>query len=449
MKRKKMDYGIVFLLFIGLLCGSIYSSSRENSAQAATTGSSVCVADSRSVEDNNYDDCDDGLDDDDDSYDDDYDDSYDDDYDDDYDDNYDDDYNDDSYSEKNVIKMNYCNVEVKKGKKLQLKAYYNNYFGKKGTISFKTSNSSIATVTSKGMVTGKKKGKAVITAFDDVGATVAKCSVQVGTKTQVILKGIKGDNSTLQAALDQAASDEKMHYLIKVKKGTYKLVCWLTVYSNTTLDIRGVTFKNMSPQRYMLTFGNSYKSNNGKGGYKDSENIQVLGGTFDAGKSADTANICKFAHAQNITIKGTTFKYLPKKKVKKNSHCIEFAGGKNIKIQNCKFYNNNNCVINNEAIQMESLYNEAKLVASTPALGKRDGTQCKNVTISGCYFKGFTYGCGSNHLSKRDHFQSIRFLNNRFVNVKKYGICIYGYRKVTIKGNKQNGGKVKVLRLGR
>lgn len=77
-------------------------------------------------------------------------------------------------------------------------------------------------------------------------------------------------------------------------------------------------------------------------------------------------------------------------------------------------------VTNNEAVQLESLSGEKALVSTTPAdFGKRDGTQCRNVTKSKCYFSGFNYGCGSDHLSKKDHFRNMNFLNNTFVGAKK------------------------------
>lgn len=60
----------------------------------------------------------------------------------------------------------------------------------------------------------------------------------------------------------------------------------------------------------------------------------------------------------------------------------------------------------------------------------------KKVTIQKCYFKGFRYGCGSNHLHKKDHFKEMKFIGNTFVGASKYCICLYGYRNATIRGNK-------------
>lgn len=176
------------------------------------------------------------------------------------------------------------------------------------------------------------------------------------------------------------------------------------------------------------------------GGYRGGKNIKILGGILDAGTRRNAGNLCTFSHVQNVTFDGTVFKYLPKKKIaanNRNTHMIEFAAAKDVIIKKCKFYNNKNCRPNNEAIQIESIRNERKLLETSPDdFGKRDGTQCKNVTIKDCYFRGFNYGCGSNHLSKKDHFSNMKFIRNTFVGAKKYAICIFGYRNVLISGNK-------------
>lgn len=119
-----------------------------------------------------------------------------------------------------------------------------------------------------------------------------------------------------------------------------------------------------------------------------------------------------------------------------NAHMIETSAVNKLTIQNCKFYNNTNCKFNNEAIQMESNQNEKSMLAHAKIFTDRDGTTTKNVTIQGCYFQGFRYGCGSNHLSSKDTFTNMKFLNNTFVGATKYAICLYRYKGVKISGNK-------------
>lgn len=222
------------------------------------------------------------------------------------------------------------------------------------------------------------------------------------------------------------------HYTVKVPKGKYNLERRLYVQSNTTLILTGVTFKPRLGMGAMIELGNRESR-----GYKGGNNIKVIGGTLDAGTATSgVTTLFSFSHVQNVTIDGMTFKYLPKKKISSNGHMIEFGGSKNVTIKNCRFYNNKNCAANNEAIQIESTRNEKALLSYSTIMGKRDGTQCGNVTINGCYFSGFNYGCGSNHLSSKDHFKNMKFTKNTFVGAHKYCICIYNYKGVTIKGNK-------------
>lgn len=261
------------------------------------------------------------------------------------------------------------------------------------------------------------------------------CGAQTAAAKTVKITAESGEDWDINKALNKSRRDPQNHYIVKVPKGIYKVGREFDIPGNTTLDLRGVTLVQISIGRRILEFGDLYEDGHG-GGYKGGKNIKILGGTLDAGTRSDAANICTFSHVQNVTFSGTTFKYLPKKKLKgrHNPHMIEFAASKNVTIKNCKFYNNSKCRPNNEAIQIESVQNDG--TGTGPDLGECDGTQCKNITIKDCYFKGFNYGCGSNHLSKKDHFSNMKFIRNIFVRAKKYAICLFGYRKVLISGNK-------------
>lgn len=240
----------------------------------------------------------------------------------------------------------------------------------------------------------------------------------------------KGKSTSLQTYLDFALQDKQNSFYVKVPKGKYTER--IRIYSNTTLDLRaGAVLKRTGGAGYMIVLGDSGSK------YSAGHDITILGGVIDGGtQSQEVTTLCGFSHVKNVRIDGTTFKYLPKKKATRNAHMIEFGGSKNVLIKNCRFYGNKNHWDNNEAIQLESTYNEKKLLGYTRAMGVRDGTTCRDVTISKCYFRGFHYGCGSNHLSKKDHFTNMKFIGNTFVGASKYAICLYGYHKVTIRGNK-------------
>lgn len=78
---------------------------------------------------------------------------------------------------KTTITLNKTKVSINKGKKKTLKATLKNAKGKK--VVWKSSNKKVATVTSKGVVKAKKKGKATITATIKGTSIKAKCTVTV------------------------------------------------------------------------------------------------------------------------------------------------------------------------------------------------------------------------------------------------------------------------------
>ncbi len=241
---------------------------------------------------------------------------------------------------------------------------------------------------------------------------------------------------------------------VVVPKGTYTLDnknnpgngAELRVYSNTTLELKGVTFKRgikaEALKKHMLSLGTTgltLPNGTMNGKYNAGSNIKIIGGTFDNGTLAGANNIVRGSHLSNITIKNTVFKYLPSAPLEEgmtNSHCIEIAGVKKFTITGCKFYNNENCFFNNEAVQIESCGSDPTAKAHTNIAAPLDDTQTSNVTITKCYFEGFNYGCGSNHLSVNDCYKNMKFTKNTFIGCKKYCVCLYSYDGVTVTGNK-------------
>ena len=77
------------------------------------------------------------------------------------------------------VKLNKKTASVKKGKTITLKATITPSNATTKTVTWKTSNKKIATVTSKGIVKGVKKGTATITVTTKDGKKTAKCKVTV------------------------------------------------------------------------------------------------------------------------------------------------------------------------------------------------------------------------------------------------------------------------------
>lgn len=253
-----------------------------------------------------------------------------------------------------------------------------------------------------------------------------------------------GDSCTIdnvQDALDMSRDDEDNLYVVKVPAGVYKLKVYdrLKIYSNTTVDLTGVTLKRTasSTKGAMLQIadprnetGKSTAAGGGytKGKYSRAHDITIIGGVIDAGKRVkNVSTLCTFSHVQNITIDGTTFKYKPSGT--NSAHMIEFGASKNVTIKNCKFIGNQKV---GSAVQIESA---VKNVASSDLMGKEDGTKTKNVKLIGNTFTNFQYAFGTNHGCKKDIYKGIVIQDNRFERITKYAICTYNYKAAKIKGN--------------
>lgn len=255
--------------------------------------------------------------------------------------------------------------------------------------------------------------------------------------------------TVIQKALDEAKYDQKNQYKIKVEPGKYEMTTQkgLHVYSNTELDLRGVTIQRTlsAPIGGMLVIGDPRRET-GKstapgggytvGGYNRGKNITIIGGTLNAGVNTsnvkEVSSLMTFSHVQNLKLKNMTFIYKPKKK--DDAHSIEFGASKNVVIDGCKFYGNHKIV---EALQLESA---EKSVAHSDLMGKEDGTKTKNVTVKNCLFDNFEYGMGANHGCKKDLY-TINIQKNTFKRIQKFAICAYNF-KGTISGNVvKNSGK--------
>lgn len=157
-----------------------------------------------------------------------------------------------------------------------------------------------------------------------------------------------------QKALDVArdSEDKNTIYRIKIPAGTYKAGSCFNVYSNTYIDMEGVTLIRTSGSS-MFRFGRSedVKKISGYTGFK---NITFHGGTID-GQGAQhgyKSTLLRFAHASDVTIEDMTLTNTS------NSHNIEFAACQNVTINNCVFSDyHGKADSNNEAIQIETLQN--------------------------------------------------------------------------------------------
>ncbi len=236
----------------------------------------------------------------------------------------------------------------------------------------------------------------------------------------------------MQSALDDAHSrdlesggDGSVIYRITAPAGTYSIYQCMDVYSNTYIDLTGVTLKRAHKASF-FRFGRDAEVEN-ISGYDGFKNVTFNGGTFDGAKATNTnSSFIRWAHAQNITLQNVTMKDI------NSGHYIEFAASKNVKIKNCTFDGyHKKSTSNDEAIQIECLH--PKHFAK---YGKYDYTNCKSVTITGCTFKNVQRGVGTHAAMAGIYMEKIKIENNTFENIPGYAIIANNYVNSSIKNNK-------------
>lgn len=123
------------------------------------------------------------------------------------------------------VTLNKKSASLLKGEKTQVKATVKGQTGfyNQG-VTWKSSNTSVATVTSKGIVTAKKAGKATITATEKGGSKKATCSVTVQPDLVV---DANAKTVTITATVNNATA-KSMHYVVNKNGGAAKKSYFVT-----------------------------------------------------------------------------------------------------------------------------------------------------------------------------------------------------------------------------
>lgn len=233
--------------------------------------------------------------------------------------------------------------------------------------------------------------------------------------------------SDLQDALDEAAENATSSnpYKIIMKEGSYTISDSINIYSNTYLEITGVTFKLASGNaNNMLKVGD--KDDTTATGYYY-KNITINGGTLNANGNGNT--VIKIAHASNVTLTNVTVKNVS------DGHLMEVAGVNGLYISDCTFADqsltagDDETQLTYEAIQLDILTSDhfSGYLSEDLAI--------KNVEITGCTFDNVPRGIGSHTAILNNPIDGLVIENNTFSDISSCAIQLMGVKNCTISNN--------------
>ena len=235
-----------------------------------------------------------------------------------------------------------------------------------------------------------------------------------------------GFSRAVQDVLDDAKrmATEDLPYTVVVPKGVYDMRYGLKIYSNTTLDLRGVTMlREGVGAGNMLRVGAEDGVNTGVTGYAY-ENIRVIGGTFDGNYGENT--IIKAFHTKDFTMEGVTVLH------EKEGHMTEFAGVDGLTIRGCTFKDQQLTPGNYgyEAIQLDVLH------PFHITNGRSEDLPITNVLIEDCYFEDMPRAIGSHTAVHNRPHNNITIRNNTFFNMSSIAVQGLNWTNVNITKNR-------------
>ena len=248
---------------------------------------------------------------------------------------------------------------------------------------------------------------------------------------EVILRVTEGEidtygfRSAVQSALNVAKqkATAQLPYTVIAPEGEYELDYVLRIYSNTTLDLRGVTLtRGGVGAGNMLRVGDEDGVNTGVTGYAY-ENVRVFGGVFDGNFGENT--IIKAFHTKNFTMDDVTLMN------EKEGHMTEFAGVDGLTIRGCLFTDQQLTPGNYgyEAIQLDVLH------PFHITNGRCEDLPVSNVLIENCMFEDMPRAIGSHTAVHNRPHNNITIRSNVFRDMSSIAIQGLNWTNVTITKN--------------
>lgn len=238
----------------------------------------------------------------------------------------------------------------------------------------------------------------------------------------------------LQTELNKARDDKRRAYEITIPAGSYKVDKTLHIYSNTRLNMDGVTLQFTSKDGNMLMPGTaamntlkdtSYSKATGYNGY---ENIYLYKGTWKANNKNDSC-VIRFLHGKNITMDQVTVSGCGAK------HQVEVCALDGFYVKGCNFRDFTHERDKDRMSKFEALQLDVPCADKVYVGVYEDGTMMKNVYVEDCTFVNVPRGVGTHTQLLGSYHENIYIRNNTFRNIGEEAVVALNYYNCEISGN--------------
>lgn len=240
--------------------------------------------------------------------------------------------------------------------------------------------------------------------------------------------GAVGNGTTNDSPAIQAAFNAASGKTVVFPDRTFLMNNIVRVKSNTRVQLQPNTILRRGSDMTAFFINDSDGT---RGGYTANRNIHFEGGTIDINRINFPSKCTSFAfgHCEDVTIRNMNFVNMWQ------WHYIEFSGCRKTLVAECTFDMIDGRDVLSEAVQFDVYKGDTTF----PWFGPYDATTCEHGTVRDCVFRNGR-GIGTHSYVSGNVHKHMLFENNRFYNMKDYGINLYDYHDTIIRGNTFSGG---------
>lgn len=365
------------------------------------------------------------------------------------------------------VKTDATALKFSKGGTRTMKCTYNGNNAGGGSLTYSSSNTSVATVNSDGLITAKAAGTATITARakkDTAAKATCKVTVIAGnsftvTPNDLPINGYAMNfgayNSTTRPFYMLSSYLRVLEKLgggtLTLTKGTYNITNVLYVPSNVTIKFNdgvvlnkagstGTSKLSASSTMFMLCAPSVIDNKKTYSGYNGVHDVKFIGsGSVTIKMNNAPSNLKERAAFVLCHSKNISFQNIKMTGINGNGHFVELDASYNVSFTNCSFSNSQMTIKDpvNECINLD--VNDRNTGGFSQSWTNYDCTPNKKITISKCSFTNVQTAVGTHAFTPGKYHTEVTIDSCKFTNCVKYAIGSVNWKNSVITNNTFNG----------